>query len=141
VAGFSDFREIVAWQLAEELKRMADEFLARPEVARRYQFRDQLNDAARSAPRNIAEGFARYRHKEFAQFTRIARASESEVLDHFIDAFDQRLMTRDELIKAEHLAKRAMSAAAGLIIWLESTPDPPSPKYRKKERKPDEPSV
>ncbi len=141
MAGFKDFREIVAWQLAEQLKLLADDFLSRPEVARRYTFSAQLDDAARSAPRNIAEGFARYRHKEFAQFTRVARASESEVLDHFIDAFDQRLMTRDEFIKAEHLAKRAMSAAAGLIIWLESTPDPPSPKYRKKERKPDEPPV
>ncbi len=141
MAGFKDFREIVAWQLAEQLKLLADDFLARPEVARRYTFSAQLDDSARSGPRNIAEGFARYRHKEFAQFTRVARASESEVLDHFIDAFDQRLMTRDEFIKAEHLAKRAMSAAAGLIIWLESTPDPSSPKYRNKERKPDEPPV
>ena len=141
MAGFRDFRDIVAWQLAEELKLLADTFLARPEFARRYKYCDQLHDSARSGPRNIAEGFARYRHKEFAQLTRVARASESEVLNHFIDAVDQRLITRDEFINGQHLAKRAMSAAAGLIIWLESTPDPPGPKYRKKKRKPDEPSV
>jgi four helix bundle protein len=54
----------------------------KPEVRRRFQYYDQLSDAARSAPCNIAEGFARYRHKEFAQFVRIAKGSEAEVLNH-----------------------------------------------------------
>jgi hypothetical protein len=43
MAGFKDYRELAAWQLA----------------------------------RDIAEGFARYRHKEFAQFVRIAEGSEA----------------------------------------------------------------
>lgn len=86
---------------------------------------------ARSGPRNIAEGFARYRHKEFAQFVRIAKASEAEVLNHFIDAHDQRLMTDDEFQRAEHLTRRALKAANGLIRYLESTPDPPNPHQRR----------
>ena len=68
-----------AWQLARELKLLAYELTSRPAVAKDFKFRDQLNDAARSAPRNIAEGFARFRHKEFAQFARIAKGSEGEV--------------------------------------------------------------
>ncbi len=134
MAGWRDFRDIQAWQLANQLKLLADEFLARPEVARKFKFRDQLYDSARSGPRNIAEGFARYKHKPFAEFVRIARGSESEVLNHFIDAHDQLLLTKQELIHAEHLARKAMKAAGGLIIWLESTPDPPEPKYRKKSK-------
>ena len=137
MAGFKDFREIVAWQLANQLKREVDTLLARPEFKRRYKFCEQLDDAARSAPRNIAEGFARFKHKEFAQFTRVAKGSEAEVLNHLIDAQDQRLLTRDEFLMKEHLIKRALKAANGLIRYLESTPDPPPPRWKPKPPKPD----
>jgi hypothetical protein len=63
MAGFKDFREIVAWQLSRELRLLADALLAKPEVARRYKYCDQLSAAARSGPRNNAEGFARFFHK------------------------------------------------------------------------------
>ena len=102
MAGFKDFREIVAWQLAHELKVRIDTFVCRPEFQRKFKFSDQLTDAARSGPRNIAEGFARFRHKEFAHFVRIAKGSEAEVLNHIIDAHDQRLITQDELLSTEH---------------------------------------
>ena len=71
MAGFKDFREIAAWRLSR--------------------------DAARSAPRNIAEGFARYKHKEFAQFVRIANGALAEVLDHFIDAVDNGYLSAEKL--------------------------------------------
>lgn len=132
--GFRDFREIVAWQLAHQLKLRVDEILERPEVTRRFKFRDQLSDAARSAPRNIAEGFGRYKHKEFAQFVRIAKGSEVEVLNHLIDACDQRLISRDEFLIAEHNVKRALKAANGLIRYLESTLDRPPAPYKPKPR-------
>ena len=134
MAGFHDFREIVAWQLAHQLKLRVDLFLCCPEFRRHYKFCEQLSDAARSGPRNIAEGHARFKHKEFAQFVRIAKGSESEVLNHLIDARDQHLITVDELSINEHLIKRAMSAASGLIRYLESTPDPPLPAYVPKNR-------
>jgi four helix bundle protein len=136
MAGFKDFREIVAWQLANQLKIEIDTMLARPEFKRRYKFCEQLDDAARSAPRNIAEGFARFKHKEFAQFTRVAKGSEAEVLNHLIDAQDQRLIARDEFLMKEHLVKRALKAANGLIRYLESTPDPPAPRWKPRPPKP-----
>ncbi len=90
MAGWKDFRDIVAWQRANELKLVADDVLAKPQVQRDRKFCEQLSDAARSGPRNIAEGFARFFHKPFAQYVRIAKASEAEVLNHFVDAHDQR---------------------------------------------------
>jgi four helix bundle protein len=135
MAGFRDFRDIVAWQLAHELKLRVDLFLLSPDFRRHYKFCDQLSDSVRSAPRNIAEGFARFRHKEFAQFVRIAKGSEAEVLNHLIDARDQRLITDDEFLMTEHLTKRALKAANGLIRWLESTPDPPPPPYKPRSPK------
>jgi four helix bundle protein len=128
VPGFRDFRDIAAWQRSREVKQLAYELLKRPDAARDFKFRDQLLDASRSAPRNIAEGFARYKHKEFAQFVRIAKGSIAEVMDAFIDAVDSGYLPAAELPRHEHSCKKALSAINGLIRYLESTPDPPSNK-------------
>ena len=81
-------------------------------------------EAARSAPRNIAEGFGRYTHRDFARFVRIAKSSEVELLNHFGEAFDSGHVTDAERRALEHAAKKAIKAANGLIRYLESTPDP-----------------
>jgi hypothetical protein len=40
------------------------------------------------------------------------------------DARDQRLITDEELVAAERLAKRAIKASTNLIRYLDSTPNP-----------------
>jgi len=134
MAAFKDFREIAAWRLSREVKILAYPIVKRAAAAHDFKFRDQLRDAARSAPRNIAEGFARYKHKEFAQFVRIANGSLAEVLDHFIDAVDIGYLSAEELPKHEHACKKALKATNGLIRYLESTPDQP-----RKPKPPEEP--
>ena len=129
--GFRDFREIAAWRLSRDVRTLAYKLVAKPEVATDFKFRDQLRDAARSGPRNIAEGFARYKHKEFAQFVRVAKGSVAEVLDHFIDAVDNGYLTPAEFASHEHASKKALKAINGLIRYLESTPDPPPRKPQK----------
>jgi four helix bundle protein len=124
MAGWRDFTEIGAWQRARELKLKVDELLARPEFSRRYKFSDQLGDAARSGQRNIAEGFGRFGNKEFAQFARIAKASQVETLNHLIDALDQKLLTDEEFQQLEHQARIALKATVGLIRHLETTKGP-----------------
>jgi four helix bundle protein len=124
MAGWKHFREIAAWQQARTLKLKVDAILQQPQFRHRYKFRDQLSDAARSGPANIAEGFGRHGNKEFARFVKIAKASETEVLNHLIDAHDQQLITDDELREAEHAALRAMKTAIGLIRYLENNPSP-----------------
>ena len=134
MAGFKKFEEIIAWQRSHELKLRVDVFLARENFKRKYKFVDQLSDAVRSAPRNIAEGHMRgFKHKEFAFFMRIARGSLGEVINHLIDAYEQKLITEKELNECVRLAKRGIKASTGLIQWLESTPDPPPPRYKEKD--------
>lgn len=125
MAGARDIRELVAWQLACQLKRLADEVCQRPGASRDFKYRDQLRDAAASAPRNIAEGFGRFGDKEFARFVRIAKESEVEVLNHFIDGVDKRYIEPDELPALEHAVRKSLKAATGLTRHLETTPDPP----------------
>jgi four helix bundle protein len=123
MAAFRDFRDIEAWQLAHQLKLRVDLFLLSPDFRRHYRYSNQLCDAVRSGPKNIADGFGRYRHCEFADFVRRAKASEAEVLNHLIVAQDQRLITADEFQITEQVTRRAIAAADGLISYLESTPD------------------
>jgi four helix bundle protein len=127
MAGWKDFRDIAAWQRAEELKLRVYAFLNRPNVRRRFDFCDDMARAARSGPSNIAEGFGRFGNREFAKFARISKASQVEVLNHFIDARDQRLLTRDEFLIEEHYARIALKTTVGLIRHLESSEDPPRP--------------
>lgn len=134
MAGWKDFKEIAAWQHARELKLQVDAFLARPDVKRKFSLADQLYASARSAPSNIAEGFGKFGNKEFARYARIAKASEVEVLNHLIDLHDQKLITEDELMIAEHKARIALKAVVGLIRHLETTPDPPKPKKREPDQ-------
>ena len=96
MAGFRDFR-----------------ILKRPQVVRDFKFRDQLLDCSRSATRNIAEGFARFKHKEFAQFVRVAKGSMGEVLDHFADAVDNGYLSLEEFPRYEHACKKALLAING----------------------------
>ncbi len=127
MAGFKDFREIGAWQRSREVKLLAYGLAKRAEEAHDFKFRDQLLDCSRSAPRNIAEGFARFRHKEFAQFVRVAKGSMCEVLEHFVDAVDNGYLRVEDFPQYEHACKKALSALNGLLRYLESTPDAKGP--------------
>jgi four helix bundle protein len=141
MAGWKDFREIAAWHHSREVKRQVYGFLARDDVKRKYKYCEQLADAARSAPSNIAEGFGRFGNKEFARFSRIAKGSLEEVLNHLIDAHDQQLLSSDELALHERRIRKALKATIGLIRHLESTTDPPRrPREPSEPPEPSEPS-
>ena len=124
MAGWKDIREIAAWRHSREVKLQVDKILGRPEVRRKFKFCDQLSDAARSAPSNIAEGFGRFGNKVFANYARIAKGSLVEVLNHVIDARDQNLLSEEEFQSRQHEIRRAIKATVGLIRHLETHPDP-----------------
>ena len=79
------FREMVAWQLAFELNERVQKLLRSGPASKDFKFRDQLSDSARSAPRNIAEGFGRFNPTETAQFVDYARGSLDETENHLRD--------------------------------------------------------
>ena len=102
------------------------EFCARDGLKRDLKLRTQLSDAASSAPKNIAEGFGRKSHREFARFCYIARGSEQEVLDSFIEARQKGYITDIDYDRGDHAARKALKVLNRFIAYLESTPDWPS---------------
>ena len=116
-----DFTELAAWKLSDELRRFVIEFTARPNVAKDFRFCNQCKDAARSTTSNIAEGFGRWSHRDFARYLQIAIGSLKETR---IDARHRGYITEDEFQWSTVIARRANAACAGLIRYLRSTPDP-----------------
>ena len=125
MSGAKDFRELACWQLASEFKLRIYRVVERPAVRMDFRFADQIRDAAASAPRNIAEGFGRRTHPDFAHYLDIARGSLMESQNHLYDAVDRGHITaveRDDMVR---LARRAGSAIAALQRYLRNNPNPP----------------
>lgn len=97
---------------------------ARSNVRRDFGFRDQADRAASSACRNIAEGFYRFSHPEFARFLKIARGSLGELLDSLDEARQKGYMTEQETAAVETLIARAMVKILALHKHLTSNPTP-----------------
>ena len=79
------YEDLHAWRLAVELRTGVVELTAAGRAASDFAFRKQIRDSARSAPRNIAEGFGRFNPRPFAHFLRIARGSLKETRTHLHD--------------------------------------------------------
>ena len=73
------FREMEVWQKAMILTDCVYDLVATFPQTERYALGDQLRRAAVSIPSNIAEGFGRETHKDFAHFLSVARGSLYEV--------------------------------------------------------------
>lgn len=121
--GIWKFEDLVAWQLAVQLQTFVDRLCERAAIKADLKFHGQISDAACSGPRNIAEGFGRYYHPEFARFARIAKASEQEVLNHLYRARTKRYITPAEFEDGAWAARKALKAVNGLIRHLDDTPN------------------
>jgi len=120
----TDHTQLVAWHLANELRKRIIAFTERPPAARDFEFRDQIRGASRSVCRNISEGFYRYKHKEFANFVSIAKGSLGEAQDGLQDALQSGFVGRSEFDEMWRLSKRCMAAVNGLHLYLRTTKDP-----------------
>jgi four helix bundle protein len=130
------FQDLDAWRLANELKNCIYAVIERPSVRRDFKFCDQIRESARSAPRNIAEGFARYRPREFARFLSIALGSLGETQNHLIDARDQGYLDDAQWDQLTNLTSRAIGASVRLQQYLATCEDRPSSKPRTKNQEP-----
>jgi four helix bundle protein len=114
----SHFTELDAWQLAVKLREHVARLIAQPAMRRERSLCDDLGRAAASVPNNIAEGFGRFRPKDFRRFMEIARASLCEVQNRLLEAQSRGLITRDEFSVVWQLSRRTAAAIAGLMRYL-----------------------
>src|SRR5580765_4529499 len=107
-------RELEVWQLADTVRRAFIPLLRKDVVKRDFDFIDQTRKATRSACRNIAEGFYRFRHPEFANFVNIAIGSLGELVDGTDDALEHGYIDRTEHQRFNDLLEQALASAIAL---------------------------
>ena len=112
--------DLVVWQLAFELQREVFAFTAIGAAWRDVKFREQIRDASASATRNTAEGFGRFRPKEFARFLEIAHGSLDETKDGLHIGRSRNYLPASEHDRLIVLATRALAANAALGRYLRS---------------------
>jgi four helix bundle protein len=126
VATARKLEELIAWQLAGDLRDRIYEWTAGAPWREHQQFRDQLRDAASSAPRNLAEGFGHFNPREFARYARIARASLVETRSHLYHARAATLLDEEQTSLLLRANIRALAATTALLKYLVScAPHPP----------------
>jgi len=126
------YRELVCWQLSNDLKRCVYAFIAKPPASKDFEFCKQIRGSARGAPRTISEGFGRFRPPEFARYLEFARASLIETQNHLDDALDNEFITADTHRELFKLADRAIGATTKLQQYLNSCKEPPSQRGRER---------
>ena len=128
--GARSIQELIAWQLADELKVRIYQLIARGPIARDRELCDQFRRAASSARALIAEGFGRYLPRDFSRYLRSANGELNEILDCLKDGIDRGYLNEEEVAPLRRLAKRASKAATRLIAYLRTSSAPHEPRGR-----------
>ncbi len=98
--GYRSYKDLIVWQKAMDL---VDEIYTLVKVLPKeelFALSDQLRRSAVSIPSNIAEGYGRRGHKEFAQFLSIARGSLFELETQILIGIRQKLFPEAQCARA-----------------------------------------
>jgi four helix bundle protein len=120
MAAVTRFEDLDAWRLSVDLRDEIDRMTETGPVARDFEFRDQIRDAAASAPRNISEGWGRFNPRENAQFVRWAKGSLAETQTHLLHGKGRRYFSEEDFERAWNLSRRAIGATTRYWQYLDS---------------------
>jgi four helix bundle protein len=112
------FIDLIAWQLADELRRQVIAFTSKTPCSRDFKFCSRIRDAADSSCFNTAEGFGRFRPKEFERFLGFAKGSLEEIQDALVSAKRKNYLQDSEFQLLWRLSMRAVIANAKLQAYL-----------------------
>lgn len=90
------FEDIQAWQKARNLSQLVYQLTQSDTWDREWDLKRQLRRTAISVMANIAEGFGRKSHREFANFLNIAHGSAAELQSHLYIALDEGYVAQNE---------------------------------------------
>lgn len=132
IVGARHHEELAAWQLARQLHREVVKFTATGLAAKDFKFCDQIRSSSSSVPANIAEGFWRYRPKDFARFLAIARGSLGETQNQLRDALERNYVQRRDFDRLWNLSQRAIGATSRLLTYLRHCSAPRARRVRRR---------
>ena len=121
MGGVHRFQDLECHKLAVQVRREILRLTRRESVKREFRYVDQIRDAARSATRNIAEGFSRFNPSETASYLSIVKASLDEVRDELQDGRESGYFSNEECDLVLALVARTIGAVMRWRRYLESS--------------------
>jgi four helix bundle protein len=112
------FEDLEVWQYTRKLQRSITELIKTFPKSEQYRLSDQMIRAARSSPRNIAEGFGRYHFQENIKFCRYARGSLNELLNELITAYEENYIDKSQLQSYREFIETCIRLLNGYISYL-----------------------
>jgi len=116
---FKSFEELECWKAAREVRLYFEKLIKKLPVEEKYDLIDNARRAARSATRNIAEGFERFHFQENIQFCRQSRGSQHELMDDLITCSDNKYITTEEYDEGRKFLDKSIGLINGYINYLE----------------------
>jgi four helix bundle protein len=114
------FEELACWQLSVDLRDRVFRLIDDERVRKNEDFYNQTSSAAASAPRNLSEGFSRFKPRQFAYLTRVALASLAETRNQLLEGIEHGYWRIDQVRELLFLQYRAKKAATALLAYLDS---------------------
>ncbi len=113
------FEELECWQAARELVKKAYEVSQEGRLSKDFDARSQFRRAAVSVMNNIAEGFARYRDKQFIFFLDVSQSSAAEVKSMLYLLEDLQYLEKEAIQDLHAKVDKARNLTLGLIKYLD----------------------
>ena len=120
MAGVRRFADLECYKLAAQVRREILRLTRLSAVRADFRYLHQIRDAARSAPRNIAEGYSRFNPAEIRPYLSTAKASLDEARDELRDGFESGYFSEADCDLVLELIARSIGATMRLYQYLES---------------------
>lgn len=117
----STFEDLLVWQKSRALRKSISIFcktLPKDEI---YRLKDQLTRASRSVTANIAEGYGRFHYQENIQYSRQARGSLYELIDHLSCAVDEKYLSEQDFLFYKNEIISCVQLVNGYINYLKKS--------------------
>ncbi|MEM8486232.1 MAG: four helix bundle protein [Bacteroidota bacterium] len=124
MARLQRFQDLFAWQVARKLTRSVYMLTANTDFVSDKGLKSQIQRAAVSTMRNIAEGYARGTTKQFSHFRDISRGSAAEVQSLSYVAKDLNYINAAEFELLFNLSDETIAIISGLKNSLHKSRTP-----------------
>lgn len=114
------FKELIVWQLADQLRRNIIKMTSVAEVKKDFRFVSDIRGSSRSVASNIAEGHGRFNPGEFHRFMEFASGSLEETENHLQDGLNSSYFTKEDHAAAHLLIRRLTAAKSPFMKYLRS---------------------
>ncbi len=112
------FTELEVWKKARLLKKHIRSLTNNFPSEEKFRLTDQIIRSSRSINANIAEGHGRFTFPDQIHFCIQARGSLSETYNHCIDAYDETIINKEQLIELKGGINECEKLLNGYINWL-----------------------